>query len=203
MLKTDIVKQLKSIVGQDSVLTKKEDLATYAYDGTTTWSHSPDAVVLPTTTKQISSILALANQNLIPVTPRGSGTNISGGSIPIQGGIVLCTTRMNRVLEINGANLTATVEPGVVLHDFNTLLAKENLFYPPDPQSFLSCTLGGTVAENSGGPLCIKYGVTKQYVLGLEVVLPDGYILNIGGSTVKNRTGREWHVSCLRKTHPS
>ena len=189
MLKTDIVKQLKSIVGQDSVLTKKEDLATYAYDGTTTWSHSPDAVVLPTTTKQISSILALANQNLIPVTPRGSGTNISGGSIPIQGGIVLCTTRMNRVLEINGANLTATVEPGVVLHDFNTLLAKENLFYPPDPQSFLSCTLGGTVAENSGGPLCIKYGVTKQYVLGLEVVLPDGYILNIGGSTVKNRTG--------------
>jgi len=96
---------------------------------------------------------------------------------------------MNRILEINKANLTATVEPGVVLQDFNTILAKENLFYPPDPQSFLGCTVGGTVAENSGGPLCIKYGVTKQYVLGLEVVLPDGYVLNIGGSTVKNRTG--------------
>ena len=124
-----------------------------------------------------------------PVTPRGSGTNISGGSVPIRGGIVLCTTKMNRILEINQANLTATVEPGVVLQDFNNLLAKENLFYPPDPQSFLSCTVGGTVAENSGGPLCIKYGVTKQYVLGLEVVLPDGYVMNIGGSTVKNRTG--------------
>jgi glycolate oxidase len=189
MLKSDIVEQLKSIVGKNSVLTAKEDLVTYAYDGTTTWSHPPDVVVLPTTVQQISSILALANQNLIPVTPRGSGTNISGGSIPIQGGIVLCTTKMNRILEINAANLTATVEPGVVLHDLNTLLAKENLFYPPDPQSFLSCTLGGTVAENSGGPLCIKYGVTKQYVLGLEIVLPDGYIMNIGGSTVKNRTG--------------
>jgi glycolate oxidase len=189
MLKSEIIKQLESIVGKDLVLTAKEDLATYAYDGTTTWSHAPDVVVLPTTTAQISGVLKLANQNHIPVTPRGSGTNISGGSIPIQGGIVLCTTKMNRVLEINNANLTATVEPGVVLHDFNTLLAKENLFYPPDPQSFLTCTLGGTVAENSGGPLCIKYGVTKQYVLGLEVVLPDGYIMNIGGSTVKNRTG--------------
>jgi len=189
MLKLNIVEQLKNIVGQDSLLTAKEDLATYAYDGTTTWSHPPDAVVLPTKTQQVSSVLALANENRIPVTPRGSGTNISGGSIPVRGGIVLCTTKMNRILEINNANLTATVEPGVVLHDLNTRLAAENLFYPPDPQSFLSCTLGGTVAENSGGPLCIKYGVTKQYVLGLEVVLPDGYVMNVGGSTVKNRTG--------------
>jgi len=189
MLKPSLVNQLEKIVGKDSVLTAKEDLATYAYDGTTTWSHPPEVVVLPTTTAQISGILKLANENLISVTPRGSGTNISGGSVPVRGGIVLCTTKMNRVLDINKANLTATVEPGVVLQDFNSLLAKENLFYPPDPQSFLSCTLGGTVAENSGGPLCIKYGVTKHYVLGLEVVLPDGYVMNIGGSTVKNRTG--------------
>jgi glycolate oxidase len=189
MLKHDITKQLEGIVGKESVLTAREDLATYAYDGTTTWSHNPDVVVLPTTTAQISAVLRLANGNRIPVTPRGSGTNISGGSVPVQGGIVLCTTKMNRILEINKANLIAQVEPGVVLQDLNTQLAKENLFYPPDPQSFLSCTIGGTVAENSGGPLCIKYGVTKQYVLGLEVVLPDGYVLNIGGSTVKNRTG--------------
>jgi glycolate oxidase len=189
MLKHDITKQLEGIVGKESVLTAREDLATYAYDGTTTWSHHPDVVVLPTTTAQISAVLRLANENRIPVTPRGSGTNISGGSVPVQGGIVLCTTKMNRILEINKANLIARVEPGVVLQDLNTRLAKENLFYPPDPQSFLSCTIGGTVAENSGGPLCIKYGVTKQYVLGLEVVLPDGYVLNIGGSTVKNRTG--------------
>ena len=189
MLKPEIIKQLKKIVGEEFVLTDKEDLATYAYDGTTTWSHLPDVVVLPTTTEHISAILSLANKNRIPATPRGSGTNISGGSVPIRGGIVICTTRMNRILEINKTNLTATVEPGVVLQDFNVKLAGENLFYPPDPQSFLTCTIGGTVAENSGGPLCIKYGVTKQYVLGLEVVLPDGYVLNIGGSTVKNRTG--------------
>lgn len=184
-----IIKQLETIVGQDSVLSATEDLATYSYDGTTTWASIPEVVVLPSTTEQISRILKLANENRIPVTPRGAGTNISGGSVPVRGGIVLCTTRMNRILDVNKANLTATVEPGVVLQDFNLLLAKENLFYPPDPQSFLSCTIGGTVAENSGGPLCIKYGVTKQYVLGLEVVLPDGSLMNLGGSTVKNRTG--------------
>jgi len=189
MLQPDIIKQLKEIVGEDLVLTDKEDLSTYSYDGTTTWSHTPDVVVLPDSTAQISQIMKLAHKHKIAVTPRGSGTNISGGSVPVRGGIVLCTTKMNRILNINKENLTATVEPGVVLQDFNIRLAKENLFYPPDPQSFLSCTLGGTVAENSGGPLCIKYGVTKQYVLGLEVVLPDGYILNVGGSTVKNRTG--------------
>ncbi len=189
MLQTEIIKQIEEIVGEKHVLTDKEDLATYAYDGTTTWSHAPDVVVLPNSTEQISRVMKLAHTHKIPVTPRGSGTNISGGSVPVRGGIVLCTTKMNRILDINKANLTATVEPGVVLHDFNIRVAKENLFYPPDPQSFLSCTLGGTVAENSGGPLCIKYGVTKQYVLGLEVVLPDGYVLNIGGTTVKNRTG--------------
>jgi glycolate oxidase len=189
MLQSELLRQLEEIVGKDHILTAKEDLATYAYDGTTTWSHAPDVVVLPQSTLHVSKILKLASGNGIPVTPRGSGTNISGGSIPVRGGIVLCTTKMNRILDINKANLTATVEPGVVLQDLNIRLAKENLFYPPDPQSFLSCTLGGTVAENSGGPLCIKYGVTKHYVLGLEVVLPDGYVLNIGGSTVKNRTG--------------
>ena len=189
MLKPNIINRLEEIVGKDAVLTTKEDLATYSYDGTTTWSHAPEVVVLPSTTAQISDIMKLANENRISVTPRGSGTNISGGSVPTRGGIVLCTTRMNRILDVNKANMTATVEPGVVLQDFNLTLAKENLFYPPDPQSFLSCTLGGTIAENSGGPLCVKYGVTKHYVLGLEVVLPDGYVMNIGGSTVKNRTG--------------
>ena len=184
-MQSGIIKQLEDIAGKEFVLTAKEDLTTYAYDGTTTWSHSPDIVVLPDSTEQISRILKLAHTHKIPVTPRGSGTNISGGSVPVRGGIVLCTTRMNRILDINKANLTARVEPGVVLHDFNMRLAKENLFYPPDPQSFLSCTLGGTVAENSGGPLCIKYGVTKHYVLGLEVVLSDGYILNIRGVSIR------------------
>jgi glycolate oxidase len=191
MLKAEIISDLQSIVGKSAVLTSKEDLTTYSYDGTTTWAHMPDVVVLPTTTEQVSRVLKLANENLIPVTPRGAGTNVSGGSIPIKGGIVLCTTKMNKILEINKTALTAIVEPGVVLQDFNLALATQGLFYPPDPQSFLACTIGGTVAENAGGPYCIKYGVTKQYVLGLEVVLANGYVMKLGGVTVKNRTGYE------------
>jgi glycolate oxidase len=191
MLDKKLISQLRKIVGQEAVLTSKEDLNAYSYDGTATWTHMPDVVVLPTTAEQVSQILKLANENQVPVTPRGAGTNVSGGSIPIKGGIVLCTTRMNKILDINKTNLTAIVEPGVVLQDFNIALAKQGLFYPPDPQSFLGCTIGGTVAENAGGPYCVKYGVTKQYVLGLEVVLANGYIMKLGGVTVKNRTGYE------------
>jgi len=191
MIKPDILSQLQKIIGEEGVLTTKEDLYAYSYDSTATWTHLPDVVVMPTTTDQISQVLKLANENKVPVTPRGGGTNVSGGSIPIKGGIVLCTTRMNKILDINKTNLTATVEPGVVLQDFNQALAKEGLFYPPDPVSFLGCTLGGNVAENSGGPYCVKYGVTKQYILGLEVVLANGYVMHVGGVTVKNRTGYE------------
>jgi glycolate oxidase len=191
MIDKKIITQLSKIVGEGAVLTSKEDLNAYSYDGTATWAHAPDVVVLPTTAEQVSQILKLADDNKIPVTPRGGGTNVSGGSVPIKGGIVLCTTRMNKILDINKTNLAATVEPGVVLHDLNLALAKQGLFYPPDPQSFLGCTVGGTVAENAGGPYCVKYGVTKQYVLGLEVVLANGYIMKLGGVTVKNRTGYE------------
>jgi glycolate oxidase len=191
MLEKKVISQLRKIVGKDAVLTSKEDLNAYSYDGTTTWAHLPDVVVLPTTVEHVSQILNLADENKVPVTPRGAGTNVSGGSIPIKGGIVLCTTKMNKILDINKTNLTATVEPGVVLQDFNIALAEQGLFYPPDPQSFLGCTIGGTIAENAGGPYCVKYGVTKQYVLGLEVVLANGYIMKLGGVTVKNRTGYE------------
>ena len=191
MIESEHIAQLKRIVGTDNILTSKEDLAAYSYDASVTWAHTPDAVVLPTTAEQVSQILKLANENKISVTPRGGGTNVSGGSIPIKGGIVLCTTRMDRIIEINKANLNAIVEPGVVLQDFNIALAKQGLFFPPDPQSFLGCTMGGVVAENAGGPACLKYGVTKQYVLGLEVVLANGYIMKLGGLTPKNRTGYE------------
>ena len=191
MLEARIISLLQNIIGKEAVLTAKEDLNAYSYDGTTTFTHMPDVVVLPTNTDQISQIMKLANEYKIPVTPRGGGTNLSGGSIPIKGGIVLCSTRMNKIIDINKTNLVATVEPGVVLQDFNIALANEGLFYPPDPQSFLGCTMGGTVAENAGGPYCVKYGVTKQYVLGLEVVLADGQIMKLGGVTVKNRTGYE------------
>ena len=191
MITSKHIDQLRRIAGKENVLTTKEELLAYSYDATNMWQHMPDAVVLPFNAEQISAILKLANENRIPVTPRGGGTNVSGGSIPIKGGIVLCTTRMNRIIEINKTNLNATVEPGVVLQDFQASLAKEGLFFPPDPQSFAGCTLGGVVAENSGGPSCLKYGVAKQYVLGLEVVLADGRIMKLGGLTPKNRTGYE------------
>jgi glycolate oxidase len=191
MLENEHISKLRSILGKENVLTAKEDLNAYSYDGTTSWARMPDVVVLPTTTEQVSKIMKLANENRIPVTARGGGTNLSGGSVPINGGIVLCTTRMNKVLEISKANLTAIVEPGVVLQNFNDILTEQGLFFPPDPQSFYGCTIGGSVAENAGGPRCLKYGVMKQYVLGLEVVMADGYVMKLGGVTVKNRTGYE------------
>jgi len=190
-VKSDHIERLRRIVGKDNVLTSKVDLVAYSYDATPLLSHMPDVVVLPADTDQISQIMRFASENRIPVTPRGAGTNISGGSIPAKGGIVLCTVKMNRIIEINKANLHATVEPGVVLQDFQEALAREGLFFPPDPQSFAGCTMGGVVAENSGGPSCLKYGVTKQYVLGIEVILADGTIMKLGGVTPKNRTGYE------------
>ncbi len=191
MIEPKQIDRLRKIVGQENLLTSKEDMVAYSYDALSLQSHKPDAVVLPVNAAQISEILKFAHENRIPVTPRGGGTNVSGGSVPIKGGIVLCTTRLNRIIEINKANLNATVEPGVVLQDFNNALAREGLFFPPDPQSASGCTMGGVVAENSGGPSCLKYGVTKQYVLGLEVVLADGRIVKLGGLTPKNRTGYE------------
>ena len=191
MLKHKIISELTNIVGRDALLTDKEDLTVYSYDATTNWTHMPDAVIIPANSEQISLILKMANKNRIPVTARGGGTGLAGCSIPIKGGIVLCTTRMNKILEINKANLHAIVEPGVVLQDFNIALAKEGLFFPPDPQSFNGCTIGGNVATNAGGPACVKYGVVKQYVLGLEVVFASGDIVKLGGITAKNRQGYE------------
>jgi glycolate oxidase len=189
MIKESVIAELQKIVGKENVKTEKESLKAYSYDGTTSWQHEPDVVVFPTSTKEISEIMKLANAEKIPVTPRGGGTNVSGGSIPIMGGIVLCTTKMNKILKIDKENLTATVEPGVVLQDLTIRLMKEGLFFPPDPQSFLGATLGGIIAENAGGPACVKYGVTKQYILGVEVVLPTGEIVNLGGRTLKNVVG--------------
>lgn len=189
MLKNAILSELQKIVGKENVLTTPEALKAYSYDGTTDWQKEPDVVVFPTTTEQISKIVKLANTEKVPVTPRGGGTNVSGGSVPIMGGIVLCTTKMNKIIKIDKENLSATVEPGVVLQDFTMALAKEGLFFPPDPQSFFGATLGGILAENAGGPACVKYGVTKQYVLAIEVVLPTGEIAKFGSRTLKNVVG--------------
>jgi glycolate oxidase len=176
-------------VGSENVLVSPEILKAYSYDGTTTWVHEPDVVVFPETTEGVSKVMRIANIERIPVTPRGGGTNVSGGSIPIMGGIVLCLTRMNHILAIDKESLFATVEAGTVLQDFIVKLAQEGLFFPPDPQSFFGATIGGMIAENAGGPSCLKYGVTKQYVLGIEVVFPTGEIANLGAKTLHNVAG--------------
>ena len=188
-LSASTLRKLRHIVGAKGLLTTQVDLAAYSFDGTSNWQSMPEAVVFPTTAEQVSQILKLATEQGIPVTPRGAGSNVSGGSVPVLGGIVLCTTRMNKIIEIDTANFTVTTEVGVVLNDLNLELARHNLFFPPDPQSFLAATIGGCVSENAGGPYAVKYGVFKHYILGMTAVLPTGAILTLGGSTVKNVTG--------------
>lgn len=184
----EIKEQLKKIAGKDGYFDNPEELITYSYDATN-FAHKPDIVLFPVNAKQVSEILKVAHENEIPVYTRGAGTNLSGGSIPLEGGIALVLTRMNKVTEISAENLTAVVEPGVVTEEFKKEVEKQGLFYPPDPASMAMCTLGGNIAENAGGPHCLKYGVTKHYVLGLEAVLANGDIINTGSCTIKNVTG--------------
>lgn len=184
----EIKEQFKKITGKDNYFDNPEELIVYSYDATN-FSHKPDVVLLPVNAKQISEILKIADENKIPVYTRGAGTNLSGGSIPLEGGIALVLTKMNKILEINKENLTAAVEPGVITEEFKNEVEKQGLFYPPDPASMAMCTLGGNIAENAGGPHCLKYGVTHNYVLGLEVVLANGDIINTGSCTIKNVTG--------------
>jgi glycolate oxidase len=188
-LSKTIIAALKKIVGSDAVLTQSTDLAAYSYDGTSNWQSLPQVVVFPKSTDQVSQVMKRAYAENIPVTIRGAGTNLSGGSIPVRGGLVLCMTRMDRIVDIDDANFTATVEVGVVLNHLNQELTRRRLFFPPDPQSFLAATIGGCVAENSGGPYALKYGIFKHYLLGLEMVLPTGKVLSLGGRTMKNVTG--------------
>jgi len=188
-ISAEVVSDLEKIVGTEGILTSQTDLISYSYDGSCNWHSLPNAVVLPHSAEQISGVMKLAYNNYIPVTMRGAGTCVSGGPIPVKGGIVLCTTRMNRILEIQKENFTVHVEAGVVLHDLNMELAKHRLFFPPDPQSFLAATIGGCVSEGAGGPYAVKYGVFKHYILGMQVVLSNGTVLDLGGSTMKNVTG--------------
>jgi glycolate oxidase len=185
----NILKEIEAIVGRDGVLTSDTDLSTYSFDGSSNWQSRPEAVVFPTNTGQVSKIMALATEKEIPVTVRGAGTCLSGGPIPIRGGILLCTTRMNRIIEIDEDNFTVEAETGVVLNDLNQTLAAKGFFFPPDPQSFLAATLGGCVSENASGPYAVKYGVFRHYLLGMTAVLPSGKILEMGGRTMKNVTG--------------
>ncbi|BCA80730.1 FAD-linked oxidase C-terminal domain-containing protein [Desulfuromonas sp. AOP6] len=188
MLETRLVKILQDIVGKKNVSTEKADLICYSYDATQQ-QFLPEAVVFPADAQEISLIMKMANAEKIPVFPRGAGSGFSGGSLPTKGGIVLCTERIDRILEIDEENLIAVVEPGVVTEQFQQAVEKVGLFYPPDPASLKFSTLGGNVAECAGGPRCVKYGVTKDYILGLEVVTPTGDIITTGGPTMKGVVG--------------
>jgi glycolate oxidase len=172
------------------ILVEPEDLHCYACDATRFFAfHPPDAVILPETTQEISRVLAYAEKQKVPVTPRGAGTGLSAGCTPVDGGIVIDLKRMRRIVEINRGNMTARVEAGVVLADFYRAVEKERMFYPPDPQSMSVCTIGGNVATRAGGPHGVKYGTTPNYVLGLEAVLPGGEIIATGGMCVKQSVG--------------
>ena len=180
---------LKEIVGNDYVLTDEEKLLEYSHDETEDLSFPPEVVVKPKTTNEVSEILAFCNKNKIAITPCGARTGLSGGSLPIYGGIALSMEKFNSIIEIDERNLQATVESGVINQIFRDAVAEKGLFYPPDPASKGSCQLGGNLAENSGGPKALKYGVTKDYVLNLEVVLPTGEIIWSGANVLKNSTG--------------
>ncbi len=153
----------------------------------------PDAVALPRSTRSVSAIMRFANEHRIPVTPRGAGHGYVGGAVPVRGGIVLSVERMNRIIEINARDFVAVVQPGVITQTFQEHVERHGLFYPPDPASRDECTIGGNISTNAGGPRCLKYGVTRDYVLGLEVVLADGTVVRLGGRTHKNKTGFELH----------
>jgi len=185
----EVLARLGEIVGPQDVLTDGQSMATYSHDETPMLSGEPEVVVKAGSVEEICAILRLANERLIPVTPRAGGQGLSGGAVPVMGGIVLSVERMNRILEIDHQNLMVTVEPGVITGDLHRAVEAEGFFYPPDPASVYQCTIGGNVATNAGGPRCLKYGVTGDYVLGLEVVVPGGHVLRLGGRTIKNVSG--------------
>jgi glycolate oxidase len=183
-----VIKKIAAIVGETYCSSSKEDLAAYAFDATAR-VFLPDCVVFPKSTEEISSILKLAHALEFSVTARGAGSGLTGGSLAVSGGLILVTSRMNRIIGIDPDNLMAIAEPGVVTGHLHKAVEEQGLFYPPDPASSEFSTLGGNVAECAGGPRAVKYGVTRDYILGLEVVVPEGHILRTGVQTVKGVVG--------------
>ena len=184
-----ILDEFFHLLGKESVLTDKESLFNYGHDETENLSYPPEVLVKPGSVEQVSKIMKLANQYNIPVTPIGAMTGLSGGSLSIHGGIGISMERFNKILKIDEDNLQVHVQPGVITQVLQDEVAKKGLYYAPDPASRGSCFIGGNIAENSGGPRAVKYGVTKDFVLNLEVVLPNGEIINTGANTLKNSTG--------------
>ena len=188
-LSDQLLSELRGMVGRENLLTSREDLISYSFDGTAALQQMPGCVLFVTTTQQISELLKWANRTGTAIVTRGSGTGLSGGSLPSTDCVVMCTVKMNRILEVDRANLTILVEPGVTTVQVADEAARAGLFYPPDPGSMRISTIGGNVAENSGGLRGLKYGVTRNYVMGMEVVLPNGEITFLGNKCVKDVAG--------------
>lgn len=185
----NIIKELSLIVGKENIYIDKENLKSYGHDETENLNFPPEVLLKPLNTKEVAKVMNLAFLNNIPVTPIGARTGLSGGSLCVHGGIGLSMERFNKILKIDLDNLQIKVQPGVITQTLQEEVSKEGLYYAPDPASRGSCFIGGNIAENSGGPRAVKYGVTKDFVLNLEVVLPDGKIVNTGADTLKNSTG--------------
>ena len=184
-----IIEQFKNIVGESFLLTDTESIEKYGKDETENLFYAPEVIAKPRTAQEISALLKICNEHVIPVTPRGGGTGLTGGALPHLGGLVISMERFNRILEIDERNLQVTTEPGVITEVLQNAVKEKGLFYPPDPASKGSCFIGGNISENSGGPKAVKYGVVKDYVLNLEVVLPTGEIIWTGSNVLKNATG--------------
>jgi glycolate oxidase len=183
LIKASVLSELAGIVGKNALLSAPSQLFLYEYDGSSDQA-VPEAVVLPVSTDQVAAVVRLCNRERIPFTARGAGTNLSGGSIPVKGGVVIGLSRLNRLLEIDIANQRAVVEPGYLNLELSSALAPYGYYFAPDPASQKTSTIGGNVGENAGGPHCLKYGVTTNHILGLEVVLPDGSVVEMGGKAL-------------------
>src|SRR5579864_2398035 len=183
---TTLIDRLRAIVGREGILTSPSELLVYECDGFTIEKNKPDVVVFPTTTEQVVEIVRVCNELNVPFLPRGAGTSLAGGCLPVGGGVVISLARMKRILEVNYRDRYAVVEPGVVNLWLTNHIRSQGYHFAPDPSSQGACTIGGNVATNSGGPHTLKYGVTVNHVLGLELVLPDGRIVQTGGPTEDN-----------------
>ncbi|MFP3948297.1 MAG: FAD-binding oxidoreductase, partial [Longimicrobiales bacterium] len=174
--------RLEGVVGTGGLISDPERLIVYESDGLTAYRFPPRAAVFPRSTQEVSRVVRLLGDEGIPFVPRGAGTGLSGGALAVDGAVLICTSRMNRILEIDAADRRARVQPGVINARLTRETRPHGLYYAPDPSSQSACTIGGNVAENSGGPHCLKYGVTSRYVVGIEVVLPDGRVVALGGA---------------------
>src|ERR1700739_319539 len=183
-MQPQLISELESLLGPKAVLSRSEDLMLYEYDGSVEVGF-PRCIVFPTSTQQVAGIVLLANRYEAPIVGRGAGTGLSGGAIARSGGIVVACSRMNRILELDAANLRAVVQPGVVNLDLSRAVEHLGLYYAPDPSSQRACTIGGNVSENSGGPHTLAYGVTSNHVTGMELALPDGEVVHVGGGTME------------------